>query len=390
MQPRKTFRRARRKTIRDVEQHEAKVGLGERGPAQRSDEAPAPWRYRFTALAWITDAVPVLAMTHLRRRFLQCAAGAAAAAVASQLAWTQTYPSRPVSMIVPYPPGGPTDTLGRIFAERMRVSLGQPVIVENVGGAAGTIGIARVARAAPDGYTVNFGNVASHVFSSIVYKLHYDVLKDLEPLALLTISPLWLVASNNVPASNVRELIAWLKSNASKATWAIVGSGSPAHLCGVYFQNQTGTRFQFVPYRGAGPAIQDLVAGQIDLSCLEASASRPSVVGGKMKAFALLAKSRWTAAPDVPTIDEAGVPGLYLPFWHGLWVPKGTPADVTATLNAAAVEALADPAVRARLTGLGVDVAPREQQTPQGLRAFHAAEIDKWRPIIEAANIKPE
>ena len=329
-------------------------------------------------------------VTLLRRRFLHLAAGAVALTIVSQLASAQTYPSRPVSMIVPYPPGGPTDTLGRIFAERMRVSLGQPVIVENIGGAAGTIGTARALRALPDGYTINFSNVASHVFSSIVYKLQYDVLKDLEPVALLTISPLWLVASNNVPASNVRELIAWLKANADKATWGIVGPGSPAHLCGVYFGNQTGTRFQFVPYRGAGPAIQDLVAGQIDLSCLEASASRPNVVGGKMKAFALLAKSRWMAAPDVPTIDEAGVPGLYLPFWHGLWVPKGTPGDVIATLNAAAVEALGDAAVRARLTGLGVEAALREQQTPEGLRAFHTSEIDKWRPIIEAANIKPE
>ena len=236
-----------------------------------------------------------------RRSFVHLAAGAATLPTVTRIAWAQTYPTRPITMIVPYPPGGPTDTLGRIFSERMRVSLGQPVIVENVGGAAGTIGVSRVVRAAPDGYTINFSNVASHVFSSIVYKLQYDVLKDLEPVALLTISPLWLVASNNVPASNVRELIAWLKANADKATWGIVGPGSPAHLCGVYFANQTGTRFQFVPYRGAGPAIQDLVAGQIDLSCLEASASRPNVVGGKMKAFALLAKSRWMAAPDVPT-----------------------------------------------------------------------------------------
>ena len=325
-----------------------------------------------------------------RRKFLHLAAGAVALPAVSRVAWAQAYPSRPITMIVPYPPGGPTDTLGRIFSERMQVSLGPPVIVENVGGAGGTIGVARAVRAAPDGHTINFSNVASHVFSSIVYKLQYDVLKDLEPVTLLTISPVWLIASNNVPAKNLRELITWLKSNADKATWGIIGPGSPAHLCGVYFQNHTGTRFQFVPYRGAGPAMQDLVAGQIDLSCLEASATRPNVLGGKIKAFALLAKARWTAAPDIPTIDEAGVPGLYLPFWHGLWVPKGTPAGVTAKLNAAAIEALADPAVRERLTGLGVEVPPREQQTPDGLRAYHKAEIDKWRPIIDAANIKPE
>jgi tripartite-type tricarboxylate transporter receptor subunit TctC len=313
---------------------------------------------------------------------------AALASIGSATA--EQYPARPITMIVPYPPGGPTDTLARILAERLRVSLGQPVVPENVGGAGGTIGVARVARAAADGYTINIGNVASHVFSSIVYKLQYDMLKDLEPIALLTVSPVWIIAKNALPAKDLRELIAWLKANPDKATWGIVGPGSPAHLCGVYFQNHTGTRFQFVPYRGAGPVIQDLVAGQIDLSCIESSASRPAVQGGKIKAYALLAKTHWAAAPDVPTIDEAGVPGLYLPFWHGLWVPKGTPADVTAKLNAAVVEALADPALRARLTGLGFELPAREQQTPEGLRAHHKAEIDKWRPIIDAANIKPE
>ena len=325
-----------------------------------------------------------------RRNFLHLAAGAAALRAVSRVAWAQTYPSRPITMIVPYPPGGPTDTLGRIFSERMRVSLGQPVIVENVGGANGTIGVARVVRAAPDGYTINLGNVGSHVFGSIAYKLQYDTLRDLEPVALLTISPFWLIASNKVPAKNLHELITWLKSNAEKATWGIVGPGSASHLCGVYVQNHTNTRFQFVPYRGAGPVMQDLVAGQIDLSCLEASATRPNVLSGKIRAFVLLAKSRWTASSDIPTIDEAGLPGLYLPFWHGLWVPKGTPAGITAKLNAAAVEALVDPAVRERLTELGVEVPPREQQTPEGLRAYHKAEIDKWRPIIDAADIKPE
>jgi len=301
----------------------------------------------------------------------------------------QTYPTRPITMIVPYPPGGPTDTIGRIFAERMRASLGQPVILENIGGAAGTLGTARAAHAAPDGYTINFSNVASHVFSSVVYKLKYDVLKDLEPIALLTTSPFWLVAGSGVPARDMRELIAWLKANPGKA-WGIVGSGSPSHLCGVYFQSLTGTNIQFVPYRGAGPVIQDLVGGQIGLSCLEASASRPSVESGKIRPFALLAKTRWPAMPDVPTIDEAGVPGLYLPFWHALWVPSGTPAAIANRLNAVAMEALADPATRERLIGLGVELPPPKQQTPQWLRTYHAAEIDRWRPIIEAANIKPE
>jgi tripartite-type tricarboxylate transporter receptor subunit TctC len=305
-------------------------------------------------------------------------------------AFAQDYPSRPITMNVPYPPGGPTDTLARIFAERLRASLGQPIIIENVGGAAGTIGIARFVRAAPDGLTINFGNVASHVFSTIVYKLQYDVLTDLEPVALMTISPMWILGSNNTPAKNLQELVAWLKANPDKATWGIVGAGSPAHLCGVYFQNITGTRFEFVPYRGAGPVNQDLVSGQINLSCLEASASRPNVASGNIRAYALLAKKRWAPSPDIPTVDEAGVPGLYLPFWHGLWVPKGTSADVIAKLNAAVVEALADPAFRERLTELGVELPPREQQTPAALRVHLKNEIDKWRPIIEAANIKPE
>ncbi len=316
---------------------------------------------------------------------------ALAATVAGVLgAAAQPYPSRPITMIVPYPPGGPTDTLARIFAERLRASLGQPVIVENVGGGAGSIGVARAARAKPDGYTINFGNVASHVFSSIVFKLQYDVLTDLEPIALMSTSPLWILAGTNLPGKNLKELIAWLKANETKANWAVVGPGSPAHLCGVYFQNATGTKFQFVPYKGAGPAMQDVMGGQVALTCLEASATRPHVAAGKLRAYALLSKTRWPGMPDVPTIDEAGVPGLYLPFWHGLWVPKATPPDVIARLNTAVVETLADPAMQKRLTELGVESPPRDQQTPAALRAFLKAEIDKWRPIIEAANIKPE
>ena len=325
-----------------------------------------------------------------RRSFLRLAAGAAVLPVASRMARAQAYPARPITMIVPYPPGGPTETIGRIFAERLRVALGQPVILENVGGAAGTIGTARAVRAAPDGYTINFSNVASHVFSAIVYKLNFDVLKDLEPVAYLTTSPFWLVTGQHVPANNLRDLIAWLKANPNKATWGIVGSGSPSHLCAVHFGNETGTNFQVVPYRGAGPVMQDLVGGQIDLSCLEASASRANVMGGRMKALALLTRTRWPVAPEVPAIDEAGLQGFYLPFWHALWVPAGTPAAVISRLNAAAVEALDDPAMRERLTGLGVELPTRQQQTPEWLRAFHKAEIDKWRPIIEAANVKPE
>jgi len=327
-------------------------------------------------------------MTRYSTKYLCAAALVILASIVSAAA--QTYPVRPITMIVPYPPGGPTDTLGRILAERMRATLGQPVIVENVGGAGGTIGAARAVRAAPDGYTINFSNVASHVFSNVVYKLPFDMLAELEPISLLTVSPVWIIARNSLPAKDVKELVAWLKENSDKATWGIVGPGSPAHLCGVYFQRNTGTSFQFVPYRGAGPIIQDLVSGQIDLTCIEASASRPAVQGGKVKAYALLAQGRWAASPNTPTIDEAGVPGLYLPFWHGMWAPKGTPAEVIGRLNGALVEALADPAIGKRFTDLGVATAPREQQTPDGLRAHHKAELDKWRPIIEAASIKPE
>lgn len=311
-------------------------------------------------------------------------------AVGVSEAAAQPFPSRPITMIVPYPPGGPTDALARIFAERLRASLGQPVIIENVGGGAGSIGVARAVRAAPDGYTVNFGNVASHVFSTVVFKLQYDVLTDLEPVALMTVSPMWLLSGVKLPAKNLAELIAWLKANPNKASAAVIGPGSPAHLCGVYFQNSTGTTFQFVPYKGAGPAMQDVMSGQVELTCLEASATRALVQSGKLRAYALLSKSRWPGAPDVPTIDEAGVSGLYLPFWHGLWAPKATPRDVVARLNAAVLEMLADPAVRKRLTELGVEIPPRDQQTPEAMRAYFKSEIDKWRPIIEAANIKPD
>ena len=321
-------------------------------------------------------------------RLLSATICAIALAIASAAA--QPFPSRPITMIVPYPPGGPTDTLARIFAERLRASLGQPVIIENVGGGAGSIGVARAARATPDGYTINFGNVASHVFATVVFKLQYDVLTDLDPVALMTTSPMWLLSGVKLPANNLKELIAWLKANPDKASAAVVGPGSPAHLCGVYFQNSTGTKFQFVPYKGAGPAMQDVMSGQVELTCLEASATRAHVQAGKLRAYALLSKSRWPGAPDVPTIDEAGVPGLYLPFWHGLWVPKGTPRDAVARLNSAVVEILADPAMQKRLTELGVEIPPRNQQASEALRAFLKGEIDKWRPIIEAANIKPD
>jgi tripartite-type tricarboxylate transporter receptor subunit TctC len=305
-------------------------------------------------------------------------------------AQAQGYPSRPITIIVPYSAGGPTDTLARILSEHMRTSLGQSIIIENVTGAGGTIGVGRVARAAPDGYTLGIGQVSTNAFNGAVYQLPFDLLKDLEPVALLTIAPMWIIGKSALPASNVKDLVAWLKANADKATMAAVGWGSASHLCGVYFQTHTDTRFAFVPYRGAAPANQDLIAGQIDLFCPEASNSLPLLKSGKVKAFAVLSKRRWAAAPDVPTIDEAGLPGLYIPFWHGFFVPTGTPKDVIGKLNSAAVAALADSALRQRLVDMGQEIPPREQQTPEAFGAFQKAEVEKWWPIIRAANIKAE
>jgi tripartite-type tricarboxylate transporter receptor subunit TctC len=302
----------------------------------------------------------------------------------------QDYPSRPITMIVPFAAGGPTDTLGRLLGERMRQSLGQVIVIENVTGAGSTIGVGRAAQASPDGHTLALGNWTSFVGSGALYRTTYDLLADFEPVSLLTFAPMLIVGKSTLPVNDAKELIAWLKQSPDKATAASVGAGSAAHVCGLYFQDQTKTRFQFVPYRGGAPAMQDLVGGQIDLMCAEGSQTLNYVRAGKMKAFAVMAKTRWPALPDVPTTDEVGAPGMYISFWHGLWVPKGTPKEVVARLNDAIVDALADPAVRQRLTELGQVIATREQQTPKALAAYHKAEIEKWWPIIKAANIKVE
>ncbi|MGE0630299.1 MAG: Bug family tripartite tricarboxylate transporter substrate binding protein, partial [Hyphomicrobiaceae bacterium] len=282
----------------------------------------------------------------------------AAVAMSATVAAAQSYPSRPVTMIVPFPAGGPTDSLARIVSERMKASLGQPVIVENVGGAGGSIGVTRVARAAPDGYTIGIGQLTSYVFSSAVYNTSYDLLKDFEPVALLTTAPQWLIGRGDLPAKNLAEVIAWLKANGDKASFGTIGIGSPSHVFATLFQKTTGTQFQLVPYRGGAPAMQDLIGGQIDLSCLEASNTLANVRAGKIKAFALLSKTRWSQAPDVPTAEEAGVP-LAMPFWHGLWVPRGTPKDILTRINAAVVETLTDPAVSKRLADMGQEIPPR-------------------------------
>jgi len=316
--------------------------------------------------------------------------------LAACAAWTtiagamaQTYPSQPITVIVPFPAGGPVDTLARILNEPMRASLGQPVIVENVSGAGGSIAVARVARAAPDGHTVILGNWTSYVGTPAIYPMQYDVRKDFEPVALVAISELMIVGRKSFPADDVRQLIAWLKANPDKATAGTIGVGSPSHVGGLHFQSLTGTRFQFVPYRGAAPALQDLIAGQIDLRFgAEGSQMLPYLRSGAAKAFAIMGGTRWFAAPDIPTIDEAGVPGLHLSFWQAFWAPRATPKAVIDRLNAAVVAALADPAVRARLVDLGQQIPSREQQTPEALAAFHKAEIEKWWPIIKAAGIK--
>jgi tripartite-type tricarboxylate transporter receptor subunit TctC len=325
-----------------------------------------------------------------RRRFLGLAAGAAGLAVVSRPARAQDYPSRPVTIIVPTTAGGPPDTIARLLGERMRPMLGQPIIVENVTGAGGTIAIGRVVRAEPDGHTLSIGHLNSHVFGPATYPVSFDLMRDLAPVALLTHAPEVLVGRSTLPANDVKELIAWLKANPDKASFGTVGIGGPGRIWSDHFQKSTGTRFQVVPYRGAVAYMQDLVAGQIDFAVPEGSNVVPHLRGGKIKTYAVLTKTRWSVAPDIPTIDEAGGPSFYLPFWHGLWTPRGTPAPAIAKLNAAVMEALADPAVQARLTGMGQGLFPRDQQTPEALGAFHQAEIEKWWPVIKAAGIKGE
>jgi tripartite-type tricarboxylate transporter receptor subunit TctC len=323
-----------------------------------------------------------------RRKFLHLAAGAGALPAVSRIAKAQTYPTRPITIIVPFPAGGPADAVARIIGEHMRTTLGQPVIIENVSGAGGSIGVGRAARAAPDGYTLSIGQLNSHVFSGAVYSVRYDLLKDFAPVALLTTNPLMIVGKKDLPAKNMRELIAWLKANPDKGSFGTPGVGSPSHVWGIYFQNSTGTRFQFVPYRGAAPVIQDILSGQIDLTCLQASDLLPQVRSGNVRAYAILTKTPWVRAPDIPTVDEAGVAGLYMPFWHSLWAPANTPSEIIAKLNTAVVEALGDPLVRQRFADIGQEIFPREQQTPEALAVLQKAEIEKWWPIIKAANIK--
>jgi len=298
--------------------------------------------------------------------------------------------SRPITIVLPFPAGGATDILARTMADRMRASLGAPIVVENVPGAGGSIGVGRAARAVPDGYTISLGNWASHVGTGAIYPVQYDVLKDLEPVALISAEPLLIVSRKDLPATNLAELIAWLKANSNKASSGHPGAGTAPHMANVVFQKQTGTRFQLIPYRGTGPSMQDLVAGQIDMEIDPTSNSLPQVRAGRIRAYAVAANTRLNAAPEIPTVEEAGLPGFHASLWYGLWATKGTPKDVIGKLNGAVVDALGIPAVRKRLTDLGHELYPRDRQTPEVLAAFHKAEIEKWWPIVREAGIKPE
>lgn len=310
---------------------------------------------------------------------------AALAGIASVQA--QTYPSRQITLIVPFPPGGSTDVAARILAEHMRPQLGQPVIIENVGGAGGSIAVGRVARAAPDGYTIDIGQWDTHV-GSIIYKLDYDLQKDFEPIGLVSNNPQLMVAKKDLPADNLKDLVSWMKANPGKINF--VNQNAAANVTAVLFEKLTGQKVQFIPYRGAGPAMTDLVSGQVDLLVVQGAVALPQIRAAKIKAIANLSPQRSASMPDIPTSDEGGVPGLYMSGWFGLFAPKGTPKDVIATLNKAMVQALANPSVRARFTELGLDVASREQQTPEGLAAFQKAEIEKWWPIIKESGIQAQ
>jgi tripartite-type tricarboxylate transporter receptor subunit TctC len=330
------------------------------------------------------------AMSLARRRVLQLTAAAAALPGAARLARADQFPSRPVTLIVPFPPGGPTDTLARIISGPMSATLGQSVVIENVNGAGGIVGMERAARAVPDGYTLVVGHWGTHVVLGATKKLPFDVVNDFEPVALLADTPIWLVARKDLPAGNLKELIAWLKQNPGKALAGAVGVGGAADLNADYFEKATGTKIRMVPYLGAAPLNQDLLAGRLDLFLGMAAATFPFVRSGQMKAYAVMAKSRWWGAPDVPTMAEEGVPGLYASFWHGLWAPKGTPENIVAKLNAAVRVALADPAVKQKFAQQGQAVPPAAQQTPAALGDLQRAEIKKWWPIIKAAGIMTE
>jgi tripartite-type tricarboxylate transporter receptor subunit TctC len=308
----------------------------------------------------------------------------------SGLAAAQNYPARPITVIVPFPAGGATDGLARYLAEQMRPILGQPFVIENVGGAAGSLGVGRAVRSAPDGYTLSIGTSTTHMLTGGLYALPFDLLRDLEPVILIGSEPLLIVGKKAFPADDLKGLIAWLKANPDKASVGIAGVGATGHLTGISFQKETGTNFQFVPYRGNGPAMQDLVSGQIDFMIEPSSNFRALLAAGSVKPFAVTGKTRLKSVADIPTADEAGLPGFVTTLWYGLWVPKDTPKEIIAKLNATMVQVLADPSVQKRFGELGIEIAPLAQQSPEALRAYQKQEAERWWPIIKASGIKVE
>ena len=308
---------------------------------------------------------------------------------AAASAQAQTYPTRQISTVVPASAGGPTDTIARIVMARAQQALGQTVVIENIGGASGTLATGRVVRADPDGYTLIIGGVNHFVVNGAVYPLSYDLLKDFEPISMLASGPMLILTRNTLPATNLKELIAWLKANPENVTFGTGGLASPPHITGLSLQEVTGNKFQFVPFRGSAPALQNVMGGQLDMIIDQASAALSIARSGSVRVYAVTSKERLASAPDIPTVDEAGLPGFHVSIWQGLWAPKGTPKEVITKINAAVVEALADPAVQKRLKEVGQELPTHELQTPAGFGAFQKAEIDKWWPIIKAANIKP-
>ncbi len=326
----------------------------------------------------------------MRRRDILTALIAAACLLLPLAARAQSFPDRPLTMVVPFPAGGATDVLARILSERMKAALGQPIVVENVGGAAGTIALGKVVRAPADGYTLSIGTSTTHMLTGGLYDLPFDLLTDLDPVIMIGSEPLLIVAKKDLPVHNLKELIAWLKANPGKASVGIAGVGATGHLAGIAFQKETGTSFEFVPYRGNAPGRQPLAAGQIDFM-IEPSSNFPALVkAGTIKGLALTSPSRIDSYPDTPTTTEAGLSSFQASLWYGLWVRNGTPADVIKRLNSVMRETLADPEVAKKLNTLGIEITPAGKQAPEDLRAFQKTEVERWWPIIKAANLKQQ
>ena len=323
------------------------------------------------------------------KRFSNVVLALALLSTAASAVIADDYPSRPITMIVPFAAGGPTDVIGRLLAQSMSQTLGQNVIVEDVTGAAGTVGVARVAHAPPDGYTLSLGHWSTHVANGAIYNLPYDLLNDLSPVTVLPSNPMLIVSRNSLPAKDLKELVAWIKEHPN-TTMGTAGVGSGSHIAGVYFEKLTDAHVQFVPYRGTDPALLDLMAGRIDVMFDQVSEASQKLQDGRIRPYAVTAKTRLPSLPDIPTVDEVGLPGLYINIWYGLWAPQGTPADIIAKLDKAAVAAMAEPTVKKRFAELGLDMPPLDQQTPQALSALQKGEIDKWWPIIKAAGIHAE